>query len=483
MSFIFLFAILLAVLFALAPGLQGTAQSDLMIQTDTAGLDFPNKLAFTLAASIVDEVTGVFLIYGTQGRSCVEGIARQEADLVLGDPFQASWEWDFKDSGSLPPGVEIWWYWEVFTRPGRLITTARQSLVIEDPHLDWQKIEEDQITVVWAEGSQSFARRILTIARIALDRMEKEVGIRPDGKIRLTVYPTFETLRDAVLFMPEWTGGIAFPRYAIIMLAIPSDSGDWMEEVIPHELTHLLTGEKIFNCLGNDLPTWLDEGLSVFSETATSQEDAAQVRRALEAGTLPLLRNLAAGFPADEEQASLSYAQSGEIVHYIIKEYGPEKMSALLSAFQTGLLINPALQQVYGMDTDALENVWRISLGFPGASAAGGEVAPTLARTSVPTLALWTPAFGRATPTSPALERPVPTGTPSPFPLAEVVATTTLLPCSAGQTCPPAVEPGPTITTLPVQSPSVLPCLGTSMVIACLFLFSMGLSLMNQKEC
>jgi hypothetical protein len=244
------------------------AQSGLTVQSDQAEMDFPNTLTFILQASAPVSVSEVFLVYGTNGRSCVEGVARQGAELVPGTPFQASWEWDFKNSGSLPVGAEVWWQWEVRTQSGQTLSTPRQTLVIEDPNLTWQRIENDRVLVVWSEGSQSFARRILDLSTRSLERLAEEAGIEPDSKIRLTVYPTFEDLRRARLFSPEWSGGVAFPEYGLTMLGIPVDSGDWMDEVVPHELAHLVTGQRVFNCLGVGMPTWLSEGLSVYAEKA-----------------------------------------------------------------------------------------------------------------------------------------------------------------------------------------------------------------------
>lgn len=365
------------------------AQESLEIESNLANLDFPNSINFLLKASIEETVSEVTLEYGTNARSCVDGIARQEADLVPGDPFLARWEWDFIDSGSLPTGAEVWWKWEVRSVSGEVARSERQTLIIEDPGLSWQRIEDEQVLVVWSEGSQVFGRRILDLAKLSLDELSLQAGIRPDGQVRLTVYPTFESLQAAGLFLPEWTGGLAFPAYGVIMLGIPPDSGEWMNEVVPHEIAHLVTGERVFNCLGTDLPTWLGEGLSVFSESPYSSADLELIRSALESNTLPPLHALAGGFPANADATTLAYAQSGEVVRFLIREYGPQKMAALLAAIQSGKRINPALQEVYGVDTDGVDNLWRSALDF--AVNAVQTAKPTLAYTMVPTRALWTP--------------------------------------------------------------------------------------------
>ena len=386
-------AILFILIWTALNAAQVRAQAGLVVQSNQVEMDFPNTLTFTLQAKVDDTVDEVYLEYGTNGRSCVDGLARQEAELSPGSPFKAVWEWDFKDSGSLPVGAEVWWQWEVRTKSGQSLRSDRQTFVVEDPNLTWQRIENDQVQVVWSEGDRSFARRILDLSTRSLDRLAKEAGIEPNGQIRLTIYPTFEDLRAARLFAPEWTGGVAFPEYGVTMLGVPVDSGDWMEDVVPHELAHLVTGQRVFNCLGTGMPTWLSEGLSMYAEKAEDPSDASRILAELEAGRLPPLRNLAGGFSANAEQTNISYAQSGEIVRFLVRENGPDKMAALLAAIQSGLRINPALLEVYSFDTDGLDNAWRVSLGFESAELLV-TAAPTLERTAVPTLALWTSAAG-----------------------------------------------------------------------------------------
>jgi len=435
------------------------------VQSDQAELDFPNTLTFQLQASTAGQVEEVYLEYGTNARSCVVAVARQQAELTPGSPFTASWEWDFKDSSSLPVGAEVWWQWEVRTKSGESLRTERNSLVIEDPNLTWQRVENDQVLVVWAEGSQSFGRQILDLATRSLDRLAKEAGIEPNGKVRLTIYPTFEDLRAARLFAPEWTGGVAFPEYGVTMMGIPLDSGDWMDEVVPHELAHLVTGQRVFNCLGTGMPTWLSEGLSMYSEKAQNEADTNRMVTELKADRLPPLRNLAGGFSANADQTNISYAQSGEVVRFLIREYGPDKMAALLAGIQSGQRINPALQEVYGFDTDGLDNAWRSSLGFASTEALV-TASPTSARTSVPTLALWTSAAGGDI---------TPSDTPEP--------SATPLEVAAAATETPVIQPSdtPALTptsqeAAPADKPGGLSCLGIQVLQGGAFLVFVGLA-------
>jgi hypothetical protein len=55
----------------------------------------------------------------------------------------------------------------------------------------------------------------------------------------------------------------------------------------------------------------------------------------------------------------LSYAQSYELVRYLVNEYGREKMFELLNTFRQGSGYDEALLTVYGFDMDGLDTLWR----------------------------------------------------------------------------------------------------------------------------
>src|SRR5512143_3779149 len=186
------------------PGGLALAQSNIDVQANRADLDFPNKLTFVLEAKSSSPINKVTLEYGTNGRTCVKGTARQQVDITQGTSVSASWEWDWKDSGSLPPGAEVWWKWEVTDQAGNKLTTDVSNLTVEDNRLQWNTVSTDQVSVVWSEGSRSFGQQLLDIATKSLDMLQTQAGIRPPGKVRLTIFPSYDALRAAGLFLPEW---------------------------------------------------------------------------------------------------------------------------------------------------------------------------------------------------------------------------------------------------------------------------------------
>ena len=70
-------------------------------------------------------------------------------------------------------------------------------------------------------------------------------------------------------------------------------------------------------------------------------------------------------FPAETDEAGLAYAQSYSLVRFMIDSYGSDLIYDLLQMFRNGSAVDNALMEVYGFDSEGLDNEWRESLGLP----------------------------------------------------------------------------------------------------------------------
>lgn len=391
------------------------AQTTIQMTENSASLSFPTQITFYLAAQSPAVIDSITLVYGTNGRSCLTESAREAIEFEPAEKPRLSWTWDLRRSGSLPPGAEVWWQWQLHTTSGDTLTTSKQTLVVEDNYYHWQHLAQGNLSVYWAEGDARFGSMMMRLAASSLERLSIEAGVRPSGSVRLTIYPSVEEVRSAALNLPDWTGGVAFPEYGSIMTGIAPGEEDWAADVIPHELAHLVTDERIFNCTGARLPTWLSEGLAVFAEGQATEQDMKKLDEALAGDRIPSLHTLADGFSSNSDRASLSYIQSGDVVRYLIDTYGADQLNDLLAEVQAGRSTDAALKAVYQMDTDQVDAVWRASHGYatapPAASPTSQPAEPQ--RTAIPTLPLWSPQVS-TTPTAAPSATPVPTHTTEP---------------------------------------------------------------------
>ncbi len=382
--------------------------SETTIQQNEAALDFPSSITFSIHADNPAGINKVTLIYGTDAQLCLAGDTRHDIPLQ-GDPqVDTSWTWDLARSGTLPPGVEVHWQWEIVDTGGGSHLTDRKTLVITDPNYTWQTLTAGDLQVDYADGASGFGQMVTNTAASSLRAITRQIGVQAPPGIHVVIYPSAQDLVDATVGMPDWIGGVAFPEYNVVLMGIAPEETGWAAHVIPHELTHLVVHRRILNCQGATLPTWLDEGLAVASEGPAPAESEELVTDALQKENAPALVRLKNGFPGSSSTVSEEYAQSGLVAQWLLATYGPEKMDDLLASVHSGVLIEDAFQQIYGTDTGGLDASWRTSLGFAAEQAAPKEQS-TQAEAVIPTLALESPLGGRATPTHTTAATPLST--------------------------------------------------------------------------
>jgi len=405
--------IYLAIFLFLAIPLTPVQADAITISGNHAVLTFPDSIKFDLSANSPADIDSVTLIYGTSADFlCASNSARQDIPFTPTPMVYATWTWDLNLGGILPPGAEIWWQWEVHDASGATTLTEVKKFTVEDPAFNWQKLQQGNVTIYWGKGPDSFGAFLLNETVNSLPRLAAASGIQYTGKVRLMVYPSSKEVLNAAPSLPDWIGGVTFPEYGTIMVGIGPDQTEWAQTVIPHELEHLVTSAQVFNCAGNDLPTWLSEGLSTFVEGPVNFRDKDMVMTALQQKNLIPLILLKNGFSSDSAIAAQDYAESDMVVTYLIDSYGPKKMDNVLGLFQKGDQLDAALSQVYGHDTQGIDDAWRASLGFvpePGASAPAADFTAT--PMVIPTLALWTAEVAQAEVPSTSTITPAPTGT------------------------------------------------------------------------
>jgi hypothetical protein len=397
-------------------------RSGITTSYDRAVTYFPEKVVFEVGLQSDAQIDALVLEYGVEQLTCGTVVAKAFPDFTPSENVEASWGWEMKQSGSMPPGATIWWRWRAADADGGELLTDTQTVTWIDGVHHWETVEGDAINLHWYAGNQAFAEELHTAAVEALDTIDAHMGLQPDGRVDIYAYASFDDLRDAVYYEPGWVGGQAYTDHNVVIVGIPPDDADsleWGRDVEVHELTHVLVHRFTFSCLFS-LPAWLDEGLSEFVERGEDGlgADRAAFEAAVADDDLFSVRALGGSFPEDSERANLAYVQSYSLVDFLVNAYGPDEIVALLAALRAGAAIDDALQAAYGFDQDGLEDVWREHAGASPRADAGAERTPTPAPTVVPTLvpisgvplATVIPARPTATPTP----RPSPTPAPTP---------------------------------------------------------------------
>ena len=379
-----------------------------------AVLDFPESATFRATITSDSEIQSIVLEYGNEGQTCGEVIAKAFPQFTPAKTVNIEWTWEMRQSGSLPPGATLWWRWRVTdVNSNETVSETKTVTWLDDIH-EWQYISHgDFLRLHWYAGDQTFASDLAKAAYSGLQFNETNSGLKAKSPIDIYIYADTNDLKDAVLYEPSWTGGQAFPNQNIVILGTSQRDLEWGRDAIVHELTHVLVGHLTFSCLG-DVPTWLNEGLAVYSEGELDSSSQRYLDDAIQTDTLLTVRSLSAGFSEVSDKARLSYSQSYSITKFLIEGYGQEKMTSLLVGMRDGLAIDEALTQTYGFNIDGLEDAWRQAIGAqPRPISAQPTAQPT--PTWVPTIALISvlPLAAQTTPTA------IPTSTLGEQPTSE----------------------------------------------------------------
>jgi hypothetical protein len=357
------------------------------VANDTATLDFPNTITFSASLQSSAAITAVTLEYGTAQQTCGEVVAKAFPQFTPAGSVNVEWTWDMRQSGSLPPGATIWWRWHFTDEAGNESMSEQKTVTWLDSVHPWQTISQGNLRVHWYSLDQAFAQDMLAAGVGGLEFNANQSGLKTEVPIDLYVYPDYEDMRDAILYEPSWTGGMAFAEHDIVIMGTSSGADtNWDRSTVVHELTHVLVGHLTFSCLG-DVPTWLNEGLAVYSEGELDPTSAAQLEDAIQNDTLLTVRSLSVGFSEVADKASLSYSQSYSIVKFLIETYSQGKMTELLTTLRDGTSVDDALIAVYGFDVDGLEDAWRAAIGAelrPVSAQPTAQPTPTFVPTFVP---------------------------------------------------------------------------------------------------
>jgi len=353
------------------------ARGGLTVLDSSAKVEFPVGLSFNLSARSDVNITDIRLHYEVDRISQVQVTSEVYIEFVPNTTVDVNWTLEMVRIGGLPPGSGVDYWWTVKDAGGSEIRTTPTRIKLDDNRYPWDSLTEGKVTIYWYEGGQSFAQEIMTVTQQALTRLTEDTGAYLEKPVKMYIYADSEDLRGAMIYPQEWTGGVAFTRFGVIAIGIGPDDFFWGGKAIAHELTHLVIHQMTLNPY-SDLPTWLDEGLAMYTEGVLLPEYAAYLNRAIVEDSLISVRSLSSPFSAYAEDAVLSYAQSYSLVEFLISNYGRDRMLELLNTFRQGSTYDGALVQVYGFDMDGLNVLWRDYVTAPAPPTEEAGLQPTL---------------------------------------------------------------------------------------------------------
>ncbi len=332
------------------------------IITNAAIVDYPSSVNFQLEIEPSITIVDAVLTFDVEQTSCLDVSTTVPVEV---DGPALEWEWAMVRSGNPPPGVDLWWEWKLTDDQGRIYSTPRQNLTFVDERFPWGSVSQDNITLHWYEG-EDVGPLLLESAVAGLALLENDLGIELREDVTFYIYGSSADMRDAVLYIQDWAGGVAFSEYNTILMGVPPNiAEDWGRDTIRHELAHLVVGKFGQSCVGGHRPTWLEEGLAMYAEGEPSGTVTSDLEQAAADNSFAPLRSLNGAFPAHGDDAGSAYSQSYSTIEFLREEYGQQNLQDLLLLLANGEGYDDALQQVYGTNVDGLEQQWRAWIDVP----------------------------------------------------------------------------------------------------------------------
>lgn len=331
-------------------------------------VDFPNSIEFNIEAESDAEITDITLQYRMDKVGLLPVTSVVFPAFEAGEKTSAEWKWDMTQTGGLPPGADLTYWWSLEDAFGQKTDTPVKTLSFDDGRHKWKDAPGSGFNLYWYKGDSNFAQQLIEAGEDALTRLEDDIGAMPERTIEVYVYGSTAALQGSLIFPQEWTGGLAYTEYGIVALGVSTDQLGWGKGAMAHEMAHLVVHQVTMNGYGIVLPSWLDEGLAMYAEGDLTSEFASALSSAVKRGQLDSVQSLSSSFPAQTAAATLAYAESYSIVDYLLDHKGGrENMLDLLGATRDGSGYEEALQDVYGLSIDQLDSQWRQHLAADGA--------------------------------------------------------------------------------------------------------------------
>ncbi len=211
------------------------------------------------------------------------------------------------------------------------------------------------------------------------NRIAEDLGLLDLGEIQVVIVSTQEAFinhqKTKKKKTQKWVAALAYPAQGKILMKSPKlllgGQPDY-EKIFFHEVAHIalfralqprIQGKKRSDNLSNSnkisIPMWLHEGYAIYIAREWSPNREVLLTQAVMRNKIIPLGRLVSNFPAEEHMARLAYAESADLVHYLINSFGKEAFHRFIAILGEGYRFGHACRHTYGMELFELEARWK----------------------------------------------------------------------------------------------------------------------------
>jgi hypothetical protein len=158
---------------------------------------------------------------------------------------------------------------------------------------------------------------------------------------------------------PAYGVGVAYPRLKLVVLSIQdprSYQAANLPEVYRHELAHVALDDATD---GQFMPRWFAEGLAIYQAGEHGLDRQTLLYSAAASRSLIPFDALDEAFGASSPNVSLAYAQSADLVRFMLQGTDRNRFASMIGRVRNGARFESAVEDAYTTDMRKLDYQWR----------------------------------------------------------------------------------------------------------------------------
>jgi hypothetical protein len=237
------------------------------------------------------------------------------------------------------------------------------GLELPPPPAGYTVTDHGWIDFAYAPAARERVQPLLRDADAIRAELSVRLGERVLNHVHVRIARTpgeMATLAPEGAPYPKYASGVAYSEIGLVLLTLTPVEASGLHdlgEVFRHELAHVALGDAVVDA--GRVPHWFNEGLAVHLSRESTLVRMKTLSTATLSGRLVPLARLEHGFPSDALDAELAYAESADVVRFLLRQEDKERFPSLIGRIRSGQSFELALRDAYGMDLFTLEYEWR----------------------------------------------------------------------------------------------------------------------------
>lgn len=235
---------------------------------------------------------------------------------------------------------------------------------LEAPSLpgDYVESRRGAIVVAYPRAMAPLAAPILDRASADERALRRQLGVESAPTIHVRLVPDIAALRALAPPQappPEYAVGVAYPTISLALVSMrqhDESATPAPQKVFRHELAHVMLGLATNHA---PVPRWFAEGLAIEQAAERTFDRMERLAMASFSGGLIPWRRLDAGFSEGRGEVDVAYAQSADMVNWMIRLQGPERLGVLTMHLREGVSFEQAVRETWGRTLAGMEPSWR----------------------------------------------------------------------------------------------------------------------------